>query len=168
MSNWNRVESAEALDRFLDLVGGFHDGVIKEVHWVNRDYVSQELSLLPNQLADARLLIQRQWENPAAVEIYMCRVWEMNLDTYHPAESSRITRVEEWHDEGEARRSFELKITDSTFQFELLFWRDASHLLGPSIQFGEFCCPEGADIVERTETPGPKGWGAPRMDLPKD
>lgn len=128
----------------LQAVGGFHDGVLKEVHWVNRDYVDESLNLLPCQLAHARMLVQRQRREFSAVEIYFENVWSLVLDTADFIYGSTAGEELSPPHSGQRRPLLRLDLEASRITFERLFWRDASDLMGAEPRFGPFAMPDAA------------------------
>lgn len=140
MGLWNTVSTLEELEAFLNHVGHFHDGVLKEVHWVNQDFVNEALCLLPEQLATARLLVQRQWKDPSAVEIVLKRVWSLKLDTvafiFDSMASTEPTPPGE-----PPLQLLRLDLEASVMTFERMYWRDASEMMGADVRFGPFELP---------------------------
>jgi hypothetical protein len=80
VSGWNKVSTVAELDQFLVRVGSFHDGILKEVHWVNRDFIEVKLGMHAGRLSDAHVLVQRQYEDPSAVVLLLENVWGLGLD----------------------------------------------------------------------------------------
>lgn len=135
---WHEVSTLGELDAFLDHVGGFHDGILKEIHWINGDHVGASSSMLTYKLSSARLLVQRQWKSPSAVEIVLDRVWTVTLDTSAWIYDS-VARTERSSSFlGEPRDLLVLDLDGSTFSFERMRWRDASEWMGPEPRFGPF------------------------------
>jgi hypothetical protein len=70
--DWVRIRSIADWTK-LDVVAcGFHDGVIKELHWSHREYVNLEHKMIYNGGPDVSLLIQLQQRQLPAVEM-SCR-----------------------------------------------------------------------------------------------
>src|ERR1044072_9013728 len=141
MAPWHEVSDLKQLNQFLDVVNGFHDGVLKEIHWVNGDHVSESLSLLPCRLSNARMLVQRQANQPSAVEIYFQNIWSITLDTVDfifestaEHESPKTLLDKQLH-------LLRLNLEGSRIVFERLYWRDASDFMGYDVRFGPFTAP---------------------------
>lgn len=128
------MTTLEELQSFLKTVGSFHDGIIKEVHWINRDYVAESLSMRAYQLADASMLVQRQWAEPSAVEIQFESVWKMHLDTVNFVFDSSAGTEMSSATLGDARSLLVLNIEYSSVAFEKMRWRDASDWMGPDVR----------------------------------
>ena len=138
MTDWHEVTTLAELQAFLLAVGNFHDGIIKEVHWINRDYVADTLSMSPYQLSDARVVVQRQWRDPPAVEMVFERVWSFGLDTvifvFGSAAGTELSSTEL----GPAQPVLVLEMEATRIAFERMRWRDASDWMGPTARFGDF------------------------------
>lgn len=51
-------------------MGSFHDSCLKEMKYISGAYVDEELSMLPvNSKRMLSVIIQRQFENPSAIEL---------------------------------------------------------------------------------------------------
>ena len=133
---WRSVTTLDELEAFLRVVGGFHDGIIKEVHWVNRDWVGENLRMAPYKLADARMLVQRQWREPSAVEIVFESIWRLKLDTVSFVFSTTAGTEESSTMLGPSRPLLTLEIEDTEVAFERMKWRDASDWMGADLRFG--------------------------------
>jgi hypothetical protein len=115
------------LNEFLERVGYFHDGVIREIHWVNDAYVNSDYSMLMSESPAARILIQTQWEYAPAVELSLFNVILIHLDVAEFVYAARANA------EGEMLC---LDIQDSQFLFESAQWRIVDWM-GDEIRFGK-------------------------------
>lgn len=67
---WHEIKSKEDLNDFMNTMCGFHDSCLKEMKYISGAYVNEELSMLPvNNKRVLSVIIQRQFENPSAVEL---------------------------------------------------------------------------------------------------
>lgn len=82
MESEARAACLDQLQTLLTHARGFHDGILKEVHWVNRDFVATDLSMHPYKGSDLRMLIQRQAETPSAVELTLFDVRRLSIDMH--------------------------------------------------------------------------------------
>ena len=67
---WNEISNEKDLYSFMDTVCGFHDSCLKELKYISGAYVNEKLGMYA--LNDQRVLsviIQRQFEDPSAVEM---------------------------------------------------------------------------------------------------
>lgn len=67
---WNEISNEKDLYSFMDNMYGFHDSCLKEIKYISGAYVNEKLGMYA--LNDQRVLsviIQRQFEDPSAVEM---------------------------------------------------------------------------------------------------
>lgn len=57
---------------------GFHDGMTKEIHIINRGYVTPDHGMMMSHQFDAQLFIQSQWP-PHGMELVFISVLEMSI-----------------------------------------------------------------------------------------
>src|SRR6187551_2491956 len=121
------VETLPQLEAFLTFVGGFHDGIIKELHWVNNDHVGTDLSMLPDRGANARILVQRQYLETQAVEIVLRSVQWIRLDTRAFIFGADLAQEHGF---------LKLILEDSEFVFERMSYRLMPDWMGETVRFG--------------------------------
>ena len=44
---WNKINTEQELDNFLELCGGFHDCCLKELRYISGAFVNQNLGMYP-------------------------------------------------------------------------------------------------------------------------
>lgn len=67
---WKEINNEKDLKEFMDMIYGFHDSCIKEFKYISGAYVTERLSMhAENDKRVLRLIIQRQFENPCAIEM---------------------------------------------------------------------------------------------------
>lgn len=78
---WNHVNSQADADALMELFGRFHDACVREAHLWTDHWVSTDLSMsCPGHLDNhIRFLVQRQFTNPAAIELLFEEVTRFNL-----------------------------------------------------------------------------------------
>jgi hypothetical protein len=78
---WNEIKTQPDADALMKRFGRFHDSCIREVHISTGYWVSPELSMAAPEDLDTRvrLHIQRQWRDPAAIELLFEEVVRFNL-----------------------------------------------------------------------------------------
>jgi hypothetical protein len=78
---WNEIKKQVDADDLMDFFGGFHDSCIREAHLWTAHYVNSNLSMscAPSPDISIRMLIQRQFENPSAIELFFDFVTRFNL-----------------------------------------------------------------------------------------
>ena len=80
---WNPINSQADIERLLTLFGGFHDGCLRGAHVWTEHYVNSDLSMKCTGDLDTRirLLIQRQFKEPSAIELLFEQVITFHLQT---------------------------------------------------------------------------------------
>jgi hypothetical protein len=79
--SWKEIKSQSDADHLMDLFGGFHDACLREAHLWTDHWVGPTLSMscpghLDNRL---RLLVQRQFKDPSAIELLFEELTRFNL-----------------------------------------------------------------------------------------
>ena len=69
MGEWKAIRGQEDCENLLDLFGGFQDGCVRELHAWTGHYVDQEFSMACDPTFNLRMLVQRQWRDPSAIEL---------------------------------------------------------------------------------------------------
>lgn len=126
------VTTLEELNLFLNAVGGFHDGIIKEMHWVNRDFIDSNLAMRPYTFSLATILVQRQWKEPSAVLIVFDRMHSLTLDTNDFVFDSDCEFSEDL---------LILNIQQSTFKFKSMSYEFKSEWMGIDVRLGSESSP---------------------------
>lgn len=151
LDKFNEVKTNEDMEKFLSVVGGFHDGVLKEVHILNSAFVHEDLSMAYNFEYDIRLLVQRQWENPSAVEIILGNVTEVKMQQPDCIWSSSGKVV---YNNTKGVLEISLDLDNSYFTCRRMFWRHASEWMGKQSRFGEYISLDSLHPYEVLED----GW----------
>jgi hypothetical protein len=78
---WQEIKTPADADRLIHVFGRFHDSCIREAHLWTAHYVNASLSMTcaPSPDTSIRMLVQRQCENPSAIELYFELVIRFNL-----------------------------------------------------------------------------------------
>ena len=67
---WHEIVNEDDLIAFMKGMYDFHDSCIKEIKYLSGAYVKKELSMYPtNDKRELKMIVQRQFENPSAIEI---------------------------------------------------------------------------------------------------
>ena len=79
--SWNEIGTQADADALLKVFGGFHDGCLKEAHLYTNCWGDHDLAMAPGLGLDncVRILVQRQWKDPAAIELLFEEVTRFNL-----------------------------------------------------------------------------------------
>ncbi|TKI63283.1 hypothetical protein FC756_18465 [Lysinibacillus mangiferihumi] len=69
--NWMEIKDTSDIEYLLERFGYFHDGCLREMYMWTGTYVNEDLSMeVPGELdTNVKLLFQRQYANPSAIEI---------------------------------------------------------------------------------------------------
>jgi hypothetical protein len=144
--NWQSLTSQADLDVLISLFGGFHDGCLKEAHLWTGNCVFPDLSMscAGNLDIRVRLLFQRQFNNPSAIELLFEQVTAFHLHPCPPNDDAIIMDATLSHYDGlfywaetydwspkDAAREDITWIAGKT-----LSWRDASEWMGDELRFG--------------------------------
>jgi hypothetical protein len=143
--NWNEVKTQQEADRLMELFGDFHDSCLREAHLWTEHYVSNDLSMsctgtLDNQI---RLLIQRQFKNPAAIEMLFEEITRFNLvptpENYDSIINSATLLVRDgttfWSPEGDWTPDKLDRDCATWIAAKRLFWREVDWL-GNALRYG--------------------------------
>lgn len=77
---WNIIKSQTDADNLMDVFGGFHDGCIKEMKYINGEYVSENMGMMPfNTKRELSVIFQHQSRDPSAIEVVFSKLIRMNL-----------------------------------------------------------------------------------------
>ena len=84
-TGWALIRTQADVNTLMDTFGGFHDGCIREAHLWTDHWVGSDLAMsCPGHLDNRiRFLIQRQFKNPAAIELFFDEVTRFNLVASH-------------------------------------------------------------------------------------
>ena len=135
--SWKQVKTASDVEDVLTRFGGFHDSCLREIHLWTEHYVADNLSMsCPGHLdTHARLLFQRQFRNPSAIELVFHQVVGLcvvpspeNYDSIiFDASLTLKDGVFRWTD-GEDQGTW--------IAARELWWREASEWMGSELRYG--------------------------------
>ncbi len=122
--------------------GGFHDGCLREVHLWTDWYVQEDLSAtrLSQPGTTLRMLFQRQYRDPSAIEMLFQEVTSFHLSpvsvNYDPIifeatlilEDGEFFWTDSWGDEQENKATW--------VRAKGLSWREASDWMGEKLRYG--------------------------------
>ncbi|MCS1350867.1 hypothetical protein [Mechercharimyces sp. CAU 1602] len=128
------VDSQEKLDDFFKLTHNLHDGLIKEMHIINEAYVDSDLSMSADFQYNLRILIQKQWKNPSAIEILLGNVSKLDL-----VESNYLSNAFGEYKENKmnGKKTIKLDFDCNRITCSRMLYRDASNWMGRESRFGE-------------------------------
>jgi hypothetical protein len=144
MSAWKELATEREISEFLHLFGSFHDGCIKEAHSWGGHYVDHDLSMAVESWINFRVLFQRQWNDPSAVELVFEGLTELRWKPSPPGYDDIL--YEAW-----IYRSNDLIVwadapphdaADNLISARRVWWRDASEWMGPDLRLGPNWAPK--------------------------
>ncbi len=143
---WVEVTNQADLDLLMNTFGAFHDACIKEMYLWTESYVDSDLSMScpPHLDTHVRLLIQRQFEDPSAIELLFDEVRRINVvpspDNYDSIIFDATLLLREgifyWADVGRWLPDQENSMNATWIAANKLKWRDASDWMGEKLRYG--------------------------------
>lgn len=141
---WNEIEGAEDIEKLMNIFGGFHDACLKELYLWTEYYVDQDLSMhIGQEDYRVRILFQREWRNPSAIEMVFENVLELNIRscpkdyelTIKEAAFIQHNNLFYWADCSDWSPE---KSGDgaSWISAQKVKWRDVSDWMGPELRYG--------------------------------
>ena len=77
---WQESKTNDDIKSFMDLVCYFHDGCIKEMHYLSGAYVGEGLGMYPlNDKRILKVIIQRQFDDLSMLELEFSGLTVANL-----------------------------------------------------------------------------------------
>jgi len=79
--SWCVIKNQDDAASLMTLLGGFHDECLREAHLWTGHWVSKDLSMTCSDSLDncIRILVQRQFKDPSAIELLFEEVTRFNL-----------------------------------------------------------------------------------------
>lgn len=78
MNGYDEIVDQKQADAFTGRMAGFHDALVKELHYVTRSRIDADRSMLATPGRDLRVLVQSQWDL-VACELLCVGVMSMEL-----------------------------------------------------------------------------------------
>lgn len=145
-SEWTAIVSQADIERLLDVFGGFHDACLREVHIWADTYVMPDLRMhCPGDLdTRARILFQRQFRDPSAIELLFEQVVAFHLQPSPPNYDSIIydaamllvDGVYYWAESDDWSPNSQSRDSSTWIAAKTVSWRDASDWMGDELRFG--------------------------------
>lgn len=76
---WLEVKNNKDIENLMQTFGGFHDSCLKEVYMWTKSYVNDNLSMSLVPDTNVRILFQRQYRNPSAIELLFSGVAQFHM-----------------------------------------------------------------------------------------
>lgn len=147
ITKWFDLHNQNDLDQLMDSFGWFHDSCIKELFMWTEHYVNENLSMSTSANRDhrVRLLIQRQYRNPTAIELMFEEVTQIFIAP-SPENSDSIifeaTFIHKnglfyWADDSNWYPEGQYNFADVNWiSSKKVKWRDASDWIGKKLRYG--------------------------------
>ncbi len=143
---WTPLKSQTDIDQLLNAFGGFHDGCIREAHIWTEHYVLPDLRMSCTGDLDTRvrLLVQRQFKAPSAIELLFEQVITLHLhpspENYDSIILSAAMLHEDntfyWADSVDWSPASSRRDEFTWIAAKKVSWRDASDWMGPDLHYG--------------------------------
>lgn len=174
-TSWKRVESQGDANWLMELVGGLHDGCLREVHIWSGNSVDSYFMMRCADYREtrARLLIQRPWKDPSAIELLFEQVVTFHLQPSSENGdsiifSATLLRRDDtfyWADLGAWSPESETRDAATWIAAKQLCWRDVSAWMGSELRYGPGSdetpnqsmkpkAPERMNVIDIATTPG--------------
>ncbi len=141
---WIELADNTEIHALMETFGGFHDACIREIHLVTGHFVAPNLSMNVDWRATVRMIVQRQYVKPSAIELRFDELVGLKFAAPEPDCASVILNatcvirdgILYWADDGfwtpeapEAR--------DCTWvAARHAYWRDVGDWLGSELRYG--------------------------------
>jgi hypothetical protein len=140
---WRALTSANDIEELMRLFGDFHDGCVHEIHAVTGHYVHDNLSMSVGWETTVRLLIQRQFSDPSAIELRFDEVVGFRLSPPAPNYDAIIygaaffirDGIYYWADNAGWKPEFPERGDTTWVSARKVSWRDASNWMGPDLRY---------------------------------
>ena len=143
---WNEIKTQSDADVLMERFGGFHDSCIREVHIWTGYWVCSDFSMQVPKSWDmkVRLHVQRQWRDPAAIELLFEDVTRVNLVPSPPDYVSIIydatllirEGIIHWSPEPNWNPDHSDANSETWISAKRLRWREVDSWLGEALQYG--------------------------------
>ncbi len=143
---WNEITNQTDIDELMAVFGEFHDGCIREMHLWTESCVERNLSMSCSDHLDhhVRLLVQRQYSDPSAIELLFD---EVKYAAINPSAENYLSIIfgatlilQEgifyWADVGNWLPDQENSMGATWISACKLRWRDASKWMGEELRYG--------------------------------
>lgn len=96
---WHVLSTQEDIDHLLNLFGVFHDSCVREMHVWTGHFVNDQLGMTCEPSFNLRVLFQRQWREPSAIEMVFGEVESLKWVPAKPNYEDIIFRAWLFRDE---------------------------------------------------------------------
>lgn len=140
---WLSLVQPAELDDLMHRFGNFHDSCVREIHVATGHYVNQDLRMTVDWRTNVRMLVQRQFRNPSAIELNFDDVISLHLSPPPPNCESIIFNaalfvrdgVYYWAENSLWKPERACDGETTWIAARNAYWRDASDWLGPRLRY---------------------------------
>ncbi|MGG3526895.1 hypothetical protein COM13_19110 [Bacillus pseudomycoides] len=142
--SWNTIKTKENIENLLHLFGGFHDSCLKESYLWTDSCVDENLAIGMSSGTNVRILFQRQYENPSAIELLFEGVTKFHLTPPPENHDSIIfgaslllqNNLFYWADDIGWQPNEVTPYEVSWISAKSVKWRDVSSWMGDKMRYG--------------------------------
>ncbi|MFM9329349.1 hypothetical protein [Paenibacillus mesotrionivorans] len=144
--DWIPLTDQEEINKFMSAFGRFHDACLKELylwtdHYVNNDFAMNVSNKLDNRI---RVLFQRQWNDPSAVELLFEEVVKLCISPSSENYDSIIfgaslyfeNGICYWADDSNWRHDKQVSYEVNWIAARKVSWREVSNWMGKQQRYG--------------------------------
>lgn len=140
---WNALDTPEQIEAAMKAFGNFHDGCVREIHVATSHYVDPKLSMHFDARPEVRMLVQRQFSSPSAIELRFAEIVELNVafpdENYVAIIFSAGLFIEDgivyWAEDGGWKPGTPRSQDSTWIAARRAWWRDASAWMGPDLRY---------------------------------
>lgn len=78
LKGWNYIEKSQDIRQLMEAFAGFHDSVIREIHYISGDYLDgDEMCLTPAGQKEIRFIFDSQWSDSIEVVFQAVRLLQL-------------------------------------------------------------------------------------------
>ncbi|MEQ1820943.1 MAG: hypothetical protein ABL949_00355 [Fimbriimonadaceae bacterium] len=135
---WKEVKTKQEVEELNNHFGGFHDACLKEALGWGGFNVSDELTMACGFWHNLRVLFQRQWKNPSAIEVVFLDLQEFRWSPAAPEYCGYTLDAGLYLQDGLIICSDVAVGHTPTLYIaaQSLWWRDASDWMGEEMRLG--------------------------------
>nr|WP_106779122.1 hypothetical protein [Lysinibacillus timonensis] len=141
---WFEIKNNKDIENLLQTFGGFHDSCLKELYMWTESYVDDNLSMSPVPETNVRILFQRQYHNPSAIELLFKDVAQFHIvpspDNYdsiiYDAKLILHKGLLYWANDYNWEPENSMLTETSWLSAKSIKWRDVSSWMGKENRYG--------------------------------
>ncbi|PFR29471.1 hypothetical protein COK19_06325 [Bacillus cereus] len=142
--SWNTIKTKEDIDKLLPLFGGFHDSCLKELYLWTDSCVDENFAMGMSSGTNVRILFQRQYDNPSAIELLFEGATKFHLTPPPENHDSIIydaslifqNNLFYWADDSSWKPDQVTEYEVSWISAKSVKWRDVSSWMGDTMRYG--------------------------------